>query len=181
MNLVSTMSDVVVIAGWVILYVLINGVLSWVLSELAGRRFGQPTLWFIGFFFAPGIMHLVWLLFLINSTRMQKLYRKAKNLDDLKSRSAYLMEREKASRSDGVSVTPFTSSGQMPSPAEASAFGVLDEWRDKTIEELLEWKQNEKALELARQRLDDARNAGDTRSTEVYEAYVRMLKPSVEG
>ena len=80
---------------------------------------------------------------------------------------------------NGISVTPFGAPSGSPPVAESVKPEILGELRDKKIDELMEWDQWSKAFELAAERLETARDAGDRKSIELYQAYLRLLGSKV--
>lgn len=152
-------------------------VLNFIFAELAGRHFGRQWQWLVAFFLLPVLAHAFFLYLVGYAGRKERELRamqKGLMLTD-KDRPHYAPDNP----SDDMSVTPFGmgQAGEEKSGDETA--DILFELRDKKIDELMEWKEWDKAYDLAVERLSKSEDIGDRRSIKLYEAYIRMLKPRV--
>jgi hypothetical protein len=77
-------------------------------------------------------------------------------------------------------ITPF----EMPdspeqSQLEANENYILLQYRDKKVEELIEWRQWGVALKLVEEKIRAAQAVGDRKVEQIYKAYLDLIKPRI--
>jgi hypothetical protein len=168
------------IVGYTMLFVFLGLgfiMLNFIFGELAGRRFGSYWKWLAAFFLLPVFSHLLLIYLLIHAQRKGKELRSIQKglivIDgDHQQRAGFKTNHD-------VSVTPFGTNPAVDEQISNGTSDILYELRDKKVDELLEWEEWSKAHELALERLEISKQVGDRRSIELYEAYIRLLKPRV--
>jgi hypothetical protein len=136
---------------------------SYVFALYAGQRFGNRDYWYTRFLHWPVIGHIECLLLLFCPHDYEKRFGFIEvDLDDLRRRAEYLSEKQESDREEN-SVTPFKSS-------------VYHIWVDPKVEEYLDWNMPRKALKVARDRLNNAKDAGCRKSVRLYKDYIRAIK-----
>jgi len=159
----------VFIGNMIVFFSLLIGmvVLNFALAELASRHLGSYWMWVIAFFLFPVIAHAFFFYMLFHIYREKKNLRKWQKglqmLDGDRKRYAD-MNRDK----DEATVTPFGTSPVQEEKIEPETPDILQELRDKKVDELMEWKEWTKAYELALERLETAEDIGDRKSMELY-------------
>ena len=153
--------------------------LNFILAEFAGQYLNNYWPWLAAFFVLPVISHAAFIAIITEERHRKRdlrAIRAGERITDPERRRPSHMVPE---TEDDASVTPFDAPSTSSPVAESVKPEILDELRDRKIDELMEWDQWSKAFELAAERLEIARDVGDRKSIELYETYLRLLGSKV--
>ena len=172
------------VAGIRGLLLLMAIVLFWVvqaffLGSIADRNIARPIVsWTVLFLILPIGSHLAYGFLYAASLRRTRKARIEQRILGPPSASFPHIEHRLLDYSSPPDVTPFekASTSQQGQP---EADFILLHYRDKKVEELMEWNQWGVALKLVEAKIRDAQSAGDRKTEQVYQAYLDLIKPRI--
>lgn len=172
---VFVITRLVLIAGALVGFCFLN---AW-LAELARREWGENLKWFLAFFLLPIGSH-VWFLIKYNSYK-RLANRHQEILRDERKRDHFEVNRPEQAISPGNldSVTPFDYIDKEDEDSEGeshSAELVDDEFRDPVVEELMNWGEYSKALDIIEARIEIADKKGNSAMKEAYITYQDYIR-----
>lgn len=170
LRLVALILVLILFLGALVLHVMV----SFSVGATAGRELGNTVPWTLGFLLVPIVSHGFYLTLLYWRKKKRKELSVLKRIEIPPQRIVPL--EPAGDDKHAVSVTPFChESGR--GVRDTGPHSILDDFRDRKIDELMEWDQWGKAYELAEQKLACAESIGDGKSAEVYRAYLMIIGP----
>jgi len=167
--------------GYLLIYFSLGiglAVLNFHLAELARKAWGQFFKWFVGFFFLPVLSHIYFIYRYNHHRRQIAVKQAAKREERVRERRATGKTDEEIASKGKFAVTPFDlpDTDSSESAHTESAALVSEIYRDPVVEELINWGQYSKALDLIEVRLEISRKKLDTKMVDAYATYRQFIR-----
>jgi uncharacterized membrane protein len=152
---------------------------AFILGAIADRSIARPIVsWVILFLFAPVISHLTFVVLYTMVNWKRKSDRVKAQITNPTAPRYQFLGHQVIDYSRPPEVTPFEGTGTVE-PSRVESDFILLQYRDKKVEELIEWKQWGVALKLVEEKIRDAQSIGDKKIEQVYQAYLDLIKPRI--